>query len=364
MPPRHMPEVAASVRSGYAVQHLGRLRHRAHQIMRHSATRHLLRGILLGTCALALGACAETKLAAYTAKEVSGSADDYGKIGRYKIGKPYQIAGRWYYPQEDWSYAEDGVASWYGPNFHGKYTANGETYDQNSLTAAHRTLPMPSLVRVTNLDNGRSLVVRVNDRGPFAKDRIIDMSRRGAQLLGYLDKGTARVRVEILREESLALKTQAQSQPGSDIDEPIVVAAPRGAVETAPLDGPGVTVTASAGPVQARGALSLVSPAQAAAPATPVRAMDVIPVGPGPSADMASGGRSWVQAGAFSDRYNAESLRQRLASIHDVTISSVVVDGRELYRVRLGPVADGADSERVLQAVRAAGLPGARVVTE
>ena len=112
-----------------------------------------------------------------------------------KIGKPYQVFGVWYHPSDDRDYDETGVASWYGPGFHALDTANGERYDQDDLTAAHKTLPMPSYVEVTNLENGRKLVVRINDRGPFAKGRIIDLSRRSAQLLGVDKAGTAKVRV-------------------------------------------------------------------------------------------------------------------------------------------------------------------------
>ena len=114
-----------------------------------------------------------------------------GDNGGYKkVGDPYKINGETYYPKDDPSYDETGIASWYGTQFHGKRTANGETYNMNALTAAHKTLAMPSYVKVTNLRNGRSIVVRVNDRGPFAKGRIIDMSRRGAQLLGFSEAGT------------------------------------------------------------------------------------------------------------------------------------------------------------------------------
>lgn len=125
--------------------------------------------------------------------------------GRYKVGSPYRINGVLYTPHVDYNHNETGIASWYGPGFHGRHTANGETYDMNLMTAAHRTLPMPSMVRVTNLENGRSVVVRVNDRGPFANNRIIDMSRRGAEELGFIQQGTAHVRVEILAAESAAL---------------------------------------------------------------------------------------------------------------------------------------------------------------
>ena len=116
--------------------------------------------------------------------------------GRAMVGKPYQVAGRWYTPRVDTDYDKSGYASWYGANFHGRLTANGEVFDQNAITAAHPTLPLPSYVRVTNLDNNRSLVVRVNDRGPFVSDRVIDLSRRSAEMLGYINNGVARVRVQ------------------------------------------------------------------------------------------------------------------------------------------------------------------------
>lgn len=116
--------------------------------------------------------------------------------GRAQVGRPYRIAGRLYTPREDPNYDRTGVASWYGPGFHGRLTANGEVYDQHTLSAAHPTLPLPSYVRVTNLANDRSVTVRVNDRGPFAHDRIIDLSKRAADVLDFRNDGVARVRVE------------------------------------------------------------------------------------------------------------------------------------------------------------------------
>ena len=116
--------------------------------------------------------------------------------GRYHVGKPYLIRGIRYVPKEDPNYRAVGLASWYGPNFHGRLTANGEVYDQFALSAAHPTMPLPSYAKVTNMENGASVVVRVNDRGPFAKGRIIDLSSRAAQLLGYTKKGVAKVKVE------------------------------------------------------------------------------------------------------------------------------------------------------------------------
>lgn len=116
--------------------------------------------------------------------------------GRYQIGKPYTIRGIKYYPKLDPNLRQTGLASWYGPNFHGRLTANGEVYDQYGLSAAHPTMPLPSYAKVTNLENGSSITVRVNDRGPFSKNRVIDLSARAAQLLGYTKQGVAKVKVE------------------------------------------------------------------------------------------------------------------------------------------------------------------------
>ena len=156
---------------------------------------------------LMLGACAETEFLVHTAKRIGKPAEQppAKDSGIYKVGKPYQIKGTWYYPKEDFEYEETGIASWYGSKFHGRKTANGERFDMNNLSAAHRTLPMPTIVRVVNMDNGRTLNLRVNDRGPFARGRILDVSRRAAQLLGFEKQGTARVRVNILANESRTL---------------------------------------------------------------------------------------------------------------------------------------------------------------
>jgi rare lipoprotein A len=116
--------------------------------------------------------------------------------GTYRVGKPYTVAGRVYVPEEDTGYREEGMASWYGDDFHGRLTANGEIFDMASLTAAHPTLPMPCYARVTNLSNGKSLIVRVNDRGPYHGNRLIDVSNRAAELLEFKGNGVARVRVE------------------------------------------------------------------------------------------------------------------------------------------------------------------------
>jgi len=154
---------------------------------------------------LALAACSSTKLASTVDPRygVSTSARvvEYGQPvpkggGVYKLGPAYTVAGRTYVPEEDVHYRAEGVASWYGADFHGRLTANGEIYDMDGISAAHPTLPMPCYVRVTNLANQKSLVVRVNDRGPYAANREIDVSGKAAELLGFRGHGLARVRVE------------------------------------------------------------------------------------------------------------------------------------------------------------------------
>jgi rare lipoprotein A len=116
--------------------------------------------------------------------------------GTYRVGQPYVVAGQTYVPQDDPNYRAEGLASWYGDDFHGRFTANGEIFDKDGISAAHPTLPLPSYVRVTNLRNGKSLIVRVNDRGPYAHDRIIDVSTKAARLLDFYNRGTVPVRVE------------------------------------------------------------------------------------------------------------------------------------------------------------------------
>ena len=132
------------------------------------------------------------------------SAGQYSQS--YIVGTPYRVGGRIYVPREELDYDRVGTASWYGTDFHGRRTASGEIYNMHALTAAHPTLPLSTVVRVTNLDNGLSVVVRINDRGPYVGNRIIDLSRAGGRTLGFDARGTARVRVAVLREATLRLK--------------------------------------------------------------------------------------------------------------------------------------------------------------
>jgi len=296
--------------------------------------------------ALALSGCAETEFIVNTAKRTQEPTPQQpGAIGRYKVGTPYQIEGVWYYPAEDYDYRETGIASWYGPGFHSRATANGETYDQNALTAAHRTLPMPSVVRVTNLENGRSIVLTVNDRGPFARGRIIDVSRRAAQLLGFERNGTAKVKVEILPDESQQIKLAALNSPEGRREQMQVAAAPREIVASEPLpDGPNTQIarapaTRTPPPAVPRPAPTVAARTTPPPPAPPALSdkVDVLPVSP-------TG--IYVQAGAFGRLDNALRMRDRLQTLGSTHISRTSSANGDLYRVRVGPLdtVDQADA--------------------
>ena len=300
----------------------------------------------MASCAF-LGACSEANLASYAVKEAAGP----DKSGAYKIGKPYQIAGVWYYPAEDYNYSETGIASWYGPDFHGKYTANGEVFDQNEVTAAHRTLPMPSFVRVTNLDNGRTLEVRINDCGPFVRGRILDLSRRASQLLGIEERGTARVKVEIMAEESRAIAMRLRS---NSPDEPPVAAAPRESVKAESLPAPGskdAPRVVAKGDVSERNALG-----DAADPQLANQTVKMVPVKPT---------QLVIQAGAFSRYDNANRMSAALAPFGDVSVTQVKAkSGNMLFRVRLGPVPNVSDADALLEKVIGSGYPDAKLVVD
>lgn len=221
-----------------------------------------------------------------------------------KIGRPYQVGGVWYYPSDDRFYDEVGLASWYGGRFHEGPTANGESYDMDRVGAAHKTLPLPSYVEVTVLATGRTLLVRINDRGPFKDGRIIDLSRRSAQMLGIDRAGVTPVRVrrvEPAEADRLALRW---GRP------------------------------ASARPTASAAELAELRRRFAAIPPAPT---------------------GWfVQVAAFADRLRAESLAEALAGRVDAT--------SDLWRVRLGPYADEPSALEALARVRGQGYQDARLV--
>ncbi len=202
----------------------------------------------LGLAALALSACQSFTVPGTGLKVPLPGKTSAAEHPFYSVGEPYKINGVTYRPAEDWNYDETGIASWYGEEFQGKYTANGEIFDLNGLTAAHRTLPLPSIVQVTELESGRSIRIRVNDRGPYDGGRILDLSRRAAQLLGFENQGTARVRVQLLFAESLAAAKLA-GRKGPDPQNPVTAPKPAPAVPTdkisrEELPPPGMTIAA------------------------------------------------------------------------------------------------------------------------
>lgn len=315
------------------------------------------------TSLLFLGACAETQLIAHTAKQISRAAEDdsedaRGLPGEYKVGKPYAINGVWYYPKVDYAYTETGIASWYGPKFHRKYTANGEVFDMNGLTAAHRTLPLPSVVRVTNLGNGRSIRLRVNDRGPFARGRIIDISRRGAQLLGFDLQGTARVRVELLEAESRVLAMQYANAVGAPPpDTPIT--------NEEAARKPDVASESLAPPPGGEDASKTYVPS----PTVDIASRDPLPIVPEPldgrvTVEPVSPTRLFVQVGAFNYYENARRVAVMLKGPGAVNISSVIVEGKEYFRVRVGPAASIDEADRFLDNAIEDGFPDSRVVVD
>lgn len=292
--------------------------------------------------AVFLSGCAETELAAHLWKNSLPQGETYAgqrsQIGNFKVGKPYQIGGQWYTPRETYDHSETGIASWYGPGFHGNKTASGERFNARELTAAHRTLQMPSLVRVTNLDNGRAVVVRINDRGPFARGRVIDVSERAAELLGFKSRGTAKVRIDVLTEESRAIALAAQR--GESTRGVEVAINQRGG--SAPLTR--VAGTAQTIPGHITDGQFYPDPV--------VTQEAVRPTG------------IFIQAGAFSKKSSAEAVAGQLRRFGNAAAYPADVGGRHLFRARLGPFQNVSDADAALARVVSAGYAQAMIVVE
>lgn len=307
---------------------------------------------------LSVTGCAEMNLLGYAASEVndfSRSKENIQAIrANRKVGKPYQIEGIWYYPKDEASYNETGLASWYGEPFHGRKTANGETYDMNQMTAAHKTLPMPTDVRVTNLENGRSIVVTVNDRGPFVHGRIIDLSRRSAQLLGVIRNGTAKVRVETILNDKGDVKYMAQAKTAPE-ERKVAAAAPtKGPVRSSTL-APPQSVNIAPKPVVSERIEPIdtsVGEKQVAENDTKVIQRPVEPT------------EIFIQAGAFVDFDNANKLSAQLSPLGPAKVYQVLINGQDFYRVRLGPVYDVADADQLLAKLINNGHTEARIIIE
>lgn len=270
--------------------------------------------------------------------------------GRTQVGQPYQVAGRWFTPKEQPNYDRSGVASWYGEAFHRRKTSNGEWFDMARLTAAHATLPLPSYVKVTNLDNGREVIVRVNDRGPFVNTRVIDLSKRAADVLGYKNKGKTNVRVQYIGPAPLddngshLLAMNKELSQGTPLRRMIALAdrkrgrAPATDVQVA-------TVKTK----------KQVAKTQLAAYSKPK-----VQSAPPPASGIETS--FFVQVGSFSDVRNAERVRDEFASGWPVQFIELNGSAGTVYRVRLGPIAGRADAETALEGAIAAGFPDAHLL--
>ncbi len=285
---------------------------------------------ILFVVVFAVAGCAKIELASHFGKKLAGS--HVHSKGYYKIGSPYVIKGIKYYPAVDYNYNKTGIASWYGPNFHGKKTANGEIFNQNDLTAAHKTLPLPSIVRVTNLENGRSLIVRVNDRGPYSKGRIIDMSKRSAELLGFKDKGIAKVRVQVLEEESRMVARAAKN--GQDT---------RGM--EVPMNRPSYKVKQVQRKIPGH-----------------VRDGNFYP---DPIISEYAVGRPkiFIQLGSFVSRENAMKFASSLDKYGRAQLYPVTIDSVKYYRVRL-PVSSVPAADALLERFAADGYNNAQIIVD
>jgi rare lipoprotein A len=261
--------------------------------------------------------------------------------GPYKAN-PYTVLGKTYFPiQQANSYVAVGTASWYGTKFHGQNTANGEVYDLYGMSAAHKTLPLPSYVKVTNLDNSRSVILRVNDRGPFYSDRIIDLSYAAAKKLGYAESGTARVRVEGIDPQ------QWWAQRGQSA--PMVLQQP--AVQVAQARP---ALTPSTGTIE-----QYTPPPQQHAVATAPVSID-----PKKNASAQATGL-YLQVGAFANPDAAELLRSKLSTMVKAPAftSPTIRNQQTLYRVRLGPIGTQDEAQQVQNSIRLANLGSPSMVT-
>jgi rare lipoprotein A len=257
---------------------------------------------------------------------VAGCSSSPPPQGTYKLGQPYQIQGRWYYPEYDPDYDRTGIASWYGEPFHGRATANGELFDRGIVTAAHPTLPLPSLVRVTNLDNQREMVIRVNDRGPFVGDRIIDLSQEAARELGFERQGIAPVRVQFV----------GLADAGGTPPRPTIRRAP------VPAAAPGLEA-----PPAARPPAPLVT---AAAPAQVLAQEAARCQGP------------FIQVGAFAEPARAQRVVAELHALQAMPVSLATPGQDRLARVRLGPIPDPAAVSAALDRLKQSGFAEAFIV--
>jgi rare lipoprotein A len=264
--------------------------------------------------------------------------------GRRLIGEPYQVAGRWFHPKEQPGYDKTGVASWYGPQFHRRMTSNGEWFDMEGLTAAHPTLPLPSYVKVTNLENGRQIIVRVNDRGPFVGTRVIDMSKHSAEKLDFKRKGMAKVRVQYIGPAPLNDKGSHLIAMNRELARGTPASRMLAAASGKRMKQPEAVIAKREMPIEENYA--------------PQPEAETIIAKQEPAGERGY----FVQVASFADPYNAERAREELQSSGPVQIQEFESSAGTLYRVRIGPLSDEGQAEYALRQAVDLGHPDARLV--
>jgi rare lipoprotein A len=307
--------------------------------------------ILVALCAVFLAGCSHHEsgsknnhgFKSATLDPFAGTGSPYykknGRIpfggGKYHVGSPYKIAGRTYTPHEQPGYTKVGLASWYGEAFHRRKTSNGEWFDMETMTAAHPTLPLPSYAKVTNLENGKQVIVRVNDRGPFVDTRVMDLSKRAADSLGYRNKGIAKVKVQLIG-----------PAPLHDSNAHMM------AMNDAMNSGASMNQIAA----MAQGGAD-VQVATARARKKPVVAMEETQV-----AEVTPQSGYMVRVAVFHDRANADSAYQALAEYGPTQIVKAVGASGPLYRVEIGPIESEQDAQVALNNAVSSGYEDARIV--
>ena len=254
----------------------------------------------------------------------------------YKIGKKYNVGGKYYYPKKDLNYNKTGIASWYGPKFHGKLTANGEIYNQYALTAAHKTLPLPSAVKVTNLKNSKSIILRINDRGPFVNDRIIDLSSKAADILDLKREGTGLVRVQILREKSLYLEKLAKQGSFPEIADLKEVELPKIFIHNKVAVK--IKNTKNQKNISKKINYNL--------------------------KNLNKAYKIYIKLASFSSNKNAEIMKKKVSYIDKVKIHKIYKMNKTFYQVKAGPFSSVEKVDELYSLLLKKGMQGAKIIIE
>ncbi len=289
----------------------------------------------------------------------------------YKVGASYSVAGQKYTPEANYKYDVVGIASWYGNDFHGNLTANGEIFDKNQLTAAHTTLPMPSFVEIENLENHRKLVLRVNDRGPFSKDRVIDVSQKAAEILGFKDKGTAKVRVKILAnisqevaENLMEVQVKKYTENSQGLPNSVITAQKDEQTPQQKVNNNLLNI-ASKQAYTSNVSNNILVKAKTSDEVEDIKTIALVE----PTSAMV---RSYtpkgifVQVGAFDKKRAVSASVSRLQEIGVVTLQNVnnKYTNSKLVRVRIGPFASIKEATTIQQKVEQLGYEKSKIVIE